>query len=133
MIDKRNPHREGWGRTKTAETVVQSNSTPIYVGSKVIGCVQGDTFYKSISKSHYLRCPPAIAYDVDALDQAEQAGAVKVQVSDRDDGTVYKSTIHHIRENGKPFNRGYGDQIYLILNGWITSRRGGRQLSLFGG
>ena len=68
--------------------VVQPNSTPIYVGSKVVGKVQGDIFYKFIRRNHFPRCPPAIAFDIDTLKHAEQAGAVKVQVTDKDTGTV---------------------------------------------
>lgn len=92
---------------------------------RVIGKVEGETFYKSIRKSHYLRRPPAIAFDVESLVQAEQAGAVNVQVTDRDDGTIYKSTIQHIRKKGKEFNRGFGDQIFLTLDGWVKSKPGG--------
>lgn len=101
-------------------------SIAIYRGDgRVIGKVDGDTFHKSIRKSHYLQRPPAIAFDVESLEQAEQAGAVNVQVTDRDDGTVYKSTVQHIREKGKEFNRGYGDQIFLTLDGWVKSKPGG--------
>jgi hypothetical protein len=108
--------------------------TPIFAGGRLIGKVQGDTFYKSIRKNHYLRRPPAIAFDIESLDQAEQAGADKVQVTDREDGTTYISTIEHIRTRGNVFNRGYGDQIYLVLDGWIKQKPGGRlQMSLFGG
>ena len=105
---------------------IQQHSIAIHRGDgRVIGKVDGDTFYKSIRKSHYLQRPPAIAFDIDSLKQAEQAGAVNVQVTDRDDGTVYKSTVQHIREKGKEFNRGYGDQIFLTLDGWVKSKPGG--------
>ncbi len=110
----------------------QNHYTPIYAAGRVIGKVKGDTFYKTIRSSHYLRRPPAIAFDIQSLDDAEQAGAVKVQVRDRENGTVYKSAIKHIREKGKPFNRGFGDQIYLVLEGWVKSKPGGGlQLDMF--
>ena len=99
----------------------------------MVGKVEGDTFYKSISKNHYLQRPPAIAFDIESLEQAERAGAVYVQVTDRENGTIYKATIQHIREKGKEFNRGYGDQIYLTLEGWIKCKPdGGLQLALWG-
>jgi len=133
MKNKENPHPARWGRTKTALTDVQINSTPIYVRSKVVGIVQGNTFLKSIRKNHFLQKPPAIAFDIDSLNQAKQAGAVNVQVTDRNTGTIYRATIQHILENGREFNRGHGDQIFLVLDGWVKSKPGGGlQLSLFG-
>ena len=75
MKNKENPHRLGWGRTRIADTVVQSNYTPIFVGTRVVGAVKGDTFFKTIRKSHFLRKPPAIAFDTNSLEQAKQAGA----------------------------------------------------------
>jgi len=100
---------------------------------RVIGKVDGDTFYKSIRKNHYLQRPPSIAFDVESLEQAEQAGAVNVQVTDRENGTIYKSTVQHIFEKGKTFNRGYGDQVFLVLESWVKSKPGdGHQLGLWG-
>jgi hypothetical protein len=114
--------------------MAQNHYKPIFAGSKVIGKVNGDTFYKSIRKNHFLRCPPAIAFDIDSLTQAEQAGAIKVQVTDKEDGTIYRATIQHIRDKGREFNRGFGDQIFLTMEGWTKIKRGGgEQLSMFGG
>lgn len=106
----------------------------IYVGSKIAGKVQGDTFYKTVKPQHFLQRPPAIAFDVSVLDQATKAGAVKVVVTDSSTGTQYISTIEHIREAGFYFNRGYGDQVGLTFSGWIRTRRGQlEQLDLFVG
>ena len=91
---------------------------------KVVGKVKGDTFYKSIAKNHYLLIPPAIAFDISSLDDAERAGAQWVQVTDRENGTIFRATIEHIRVKGKKFNRGFGDQIYLVMTGFIVTRRG---------
>jgi hypothetical protein len=105
----------------------------IYAGSKIAGKVLGDTLYKTIKPEHFLRRPPAIAFDVSVLDQAIKAGAVKVIVTDST-GTKYKANIEHIRKAGFYFNRGFGDQVGLLLSGWIRTRKGGlEQLSLFGG
>jgi hypothetical protein len=107
---------------------------PIMAQGKIVGKVAGDTFYKTIRANHYLKFPPSIAFDISTLDQAEQAGAVWVEVRDKDNGTTYRSTIEHIREKGTPFNRGWGDQIYLPLDGWMRSKKGaGLQLSFMGG
>jgi hypothetical protein len=114
---------------------MQENSSTIYSGSKVIGRVKGDTFYKSIKGSvHMLRKPPAIAISLDALDQAEAAGAVKIKVTDQESGTTYGARIEFIRERGVIFDRGYGEQIYLALAGWTKTLRGRQfteQLNLF--
>ncbi len=105
----------------------------LYIGSKIAGKVRGNTLYKRIKPEHYLRQPPAIAFDVSILDQAEKSGAIHVVVTDSSNGTQYKSTIRHIREAGFYFNRGYGDQVGLPLAGWIRTRRGQlEQLALFG-
>ena len=131
MKIKGNPHRQGWGRTNTADTVVQTNYTPIFVGTRVVGVVRGDTFHKRIRKNHFLQKPKAIAFDIDSLEQAEQAGAIKVRVTDRDSGIVYSASIRHIHENGERFNRGHGDQIFLVLQGWTKStKQKGVQLRL---
>jgi hypothetical protein len=112
----------------------QNNSTLIFAGSKVIGKVVDGIFYKNINRAHYLRQPPAIAFDIDSLNQAEKAGASWVQVIDRDRGIVYRASLEHIMTKGFQFNRGWGEQIALPLSGWITSKHGGGlQLSLFGG
>jgi hypothetical protein len=109
----------------------------IYSGSKVIGRVKGDTFLKSIKGSkHMLRKPPAIAISIDALDQAQAAGAVRVKVTDQESGTTYTATIEHLREDGFEFDRGYGPQIGLVLDGWSRTLRGRQfteQLNLFEG
>jgi len=133
-MNNKKPHWSERGRTKTAATVVQAHSTPIYVGGKVVGKVQGDTFYKSIRKNHFLQRPPAIASDIYSVHQAEESGTIMVQVTDIDNGTIYRTTIQHLLEHGKEFNRGYGDQIFLELNGWNKFKSGGGlQLPLFRG
>ena len=58
----------------------QSHSTPkIKVGNKIVGEVLGDTFVKRLhSKTHFLRKPRAIAFDVDTLSQAQELGATRI-------------------------------------------------------
>jgi hypothetical protein len=112
-----------------------SKEIPIHASNgRVIGRVRGDTFWKSIKGSrHILQKPPSIAFDVCTLDQAEQAGAERVQVTDCETGTIYRATTAHIREKGFAFNRGWGHQIALSLDGWTKTRKGGGlQLPLFG-
>jgi hypothetical protein len=123
--DKANTHMKGVFAMDNI--ITKSGNIPVHAeNGRVVGKVEGDTFYKSVKGSkHFLRVPPAIAFDVISLDDAEEAGAEKVVVTDQETGTVYKSTIQHIREHGEKFNRGFGDQIFLVLEGWVKSKRGG--------
>lgn len=119
--------------------MANNSVTQIFVGGKQkpVGFVKRDCFYKNFRASvHMLRKPPAIAFDVESLDMAEQAGAVRVQVTDTETGTMYRANLAHIRENGFPFNRGFGEQVALPLSGWTVTRKGeipARQLGLWQG
>ena len=99
---------------------------------KVIGYVEGDTFHKTIKQEHYLRQPNAIAFDTSSLEQAEQAGAIKIVVSDSDTGIKYNATYKRLRWRGVKFNRGHGHQIFLVMEQWTTILPGsGSQLYLW--
>jgi hypothetical protein len=91
----------------------------------VVGQVRGDVFCKTIKPNHYLKKPPAIAFDICTLDDAEAAGATHVEVTDRESGLVYRASIAHIRAKGFEFDRGWGDQIGLHLSGWTKRQIGG--------
>ena len=111
------------------------NYTAIYSNSgKKIGRVQGDIFYKSIHGSkHMLRTPPGLAVDLQALLDAEQAGADRIVITDTETGTQYRADISRLKKRGFTFDRGFGRQIALPLDAWITERRGAPvQLALFG-
>lgn len=98
--------------------------TPIYVGARVVGEVRGDTFHKRISASkHFLQRPPAIAFDLSTLHDAQRAGAVYVQVLDTDTPRTYAQTIDTIFQRGFQFNRGHGEQIALPLSVWVNDVR----------
>ena len=109
---------------------------PIYVNGRVIGIVSRDIFIKRVRASkHFLRTPQAICLDVNSLEQAEQAGAVRVRVEDVESGIKFLASIEHIRMAGFEIDRGYGRQIALTLDGWIKSGPGellADQLSLWG-
>jgi hypothetical protein len=109
---------------------------PIFAGGRAVGQVRNGTLFKAIAANHYLRKPPAIAFSLDSLDQAERAGAVRVEVKDRDTGTIYRATIEHIRQHGFPIHRaGFEPQIALSLDGgWTKQTKGAPvQPALFGG
>jgi hypothetical protein len=104
-----------------------SSGIPIYRhdGAAVIGQVIGDTFHKRVrSSTHMLRRPRAWACDVDALDQAQAAGAVWVAILDQDTGRTYRAALADFYSRGVRVGRGHGDQLALTLNLWNVT--GGR-------
>jgi hypothetical protein len=106
-------------------------AVPIYSGNKVIGEVRGRTFHKRVHSSrHFLTRPPAIAFDVGSLRQAENAGASQVDVFDEDTGKHWRAALTVIWEHGREFDRGHGRQIYLPLDLW-NQQPPARQASLF--
>lgn len=109
------------------------NRIPIRVGRFIVGEVRGDTFYKRLRASaHFLNVPPAIAFDVSSLNDAERAGARFVQITDAESGRVYRQSIAAIRAKGFRVARGHGEQVALALNEW--AREGeplGEQMTLW--
>lgn len=83
----------------------------------VVGHVDGAIFRKTVRGSaHFLRKPPAIAFDVSTLDAAERAGALAVLVIDSESGHQYAQRIEVIRRHGFSVNRGFGKQIALPID-----------------
>ncbi len=95
----------------------------IIVSGRYVGKVDGDTFKKSIKGSkHILRTPRAIALSVESLAQAEQAGAQKIEVKDKESGLVYSCTVTHFRQYAFDLQRGgYESQKALCLSSWNVS------------
>jgi hypothetical protein len=94
------------------------NGKQIRVGSKVVGEVIGHEFVKYLRGNHFLYRPPAIALDCGSLKEAELAGANIVRIIDQESGKVYRALISTIHNKGFPVNRGYGEQIGLLLPLW---------------
>jgi hypothetical protein len=107
------------GRNQVSTLSQPNYSRNIRVGKKIVGKVVENEFVKKVhSVKHFLHKPPAIAFDVGSLEQAQKLGATQVKIIDLDSGIVYKVTIELILEKGFRFNRGYGNQIGLTLNYW---------------
>ena len=99
-----------------------SSGVSIRVGKYVVGCVRGDTFYKTVSGSkHFKRIPAGISNDVSVIDDALNAGASWVEVTDRETGRTYRASIELINEKGIRFNEGFGNQINLLFQYWTES------------
>lgn len=102
----------------------------VRLGKKVIGNVEGDTLHKIVDSSkHFLRTPPAIAFDELALSKAEELGATKIKVKDKLTGITYHSTIEAVRSRGFAFNRGFGSQVGLALSEWSKNEES--QIKIF--
>lgn len=109
----------------------EGKGQPVYAGGRVVGVVRGDVFIKHIRGSvHMLQRPPAIAFDVSSLADAARAGAAWAEVTDTETGQTYRARLDTIRNYGRVFNRGYGEQIYLPLAMWGSDDEPA-QLSLF--
>lgn len=100
----------------------RAKKTPIYLPGRdlPIGFVRDDTFFKTASsaRGHFLTTPPAIAFDRCTLRDAQAAGAVRVQVTDRDTGRVYRAPLAEVFAHALPVRRGFGDQVALCLDRW---------------
>ena len=115
----------------------QKNYIPksIKQGSKTFGILYQDTLRKKVKASkHFLRKPPSICLDSDALERAVAAGAVRVEVLDTESGNTYSQTIAQIKRAGFVIDRGWGVQFALVLSAWQVQRPGEpKQLAFFGG
>jgi len=101
---------------------------------RVVGRVVGGVLLKAVNDNGFLRTPPAIAWDVTALQQAEAAGATVTMVTHRQTGDVYRADLADFRRFGFPVKRGAGDQTGLALSHWHVQKAGAPvQLALFGG
>lgn len=128
-------------RTPTAaRSQTRAGVVPVRDASgRIVAGVRPDgTLQKEISGSrHFLRYPPAIAFDLYVLDSAEVLAAGRphagdVEVLNTDDGRMYYSTIAEIRGKGFKVSRGHGAQIGLALGQWRTSNEPcAEQLALF--
>ena len=95
---------------------------PVFLNGRVIGHVRDGVFEKTLARSrHFLRRPPAIAFDRATLRDARRAGATRVCIHERELGDVYEATIDEIERYGFPVWRGFGDQIALHLSRWTVN------------
>lgn len=96
--------------------------TVIKANGRTVGQVYNGVFVKDVSSSkHFLHTPEAIAFTIDTLHAAQRAGAEWCEVLDTDTGIKYRASIAKIFDMGKPFNYGWGDQIFLTLQNWLQT------------
>ena len=93
----------------------------INVKGKMVGYVQNNIFRKKVKGSkHFLRKPPAIAFDKSAIQIASQYKADRIRVLDKETGIVYHTTMYYFEKNNFEINRGHGTQQAMVLNQWRT-------------
>ena len=96
--------------------------TVLKVNGRTVGQVIGLDYVKDMTNRHMLANPPAIANDIQVLHDAERAGAEYCVFTNTQTGIIYRASITKIWDMGKPFNFGWGDQIYLTLQNWTQTR-----------
>jgi len=88
---------------------------------RIVGEVRGDTFYKRIHDAHFLTTPRGIASDVDALRQAERAGARFFCAHHVEANRDYIAPIARFFSRGVKVNRGYDPQLALVILDFNTA------------
>lgn len=97
---------------------------PIMVRGRISGFYMERTreYYRRVEGSrHFLRKPPAITNDIDALNEAERLGADRCRIVDSETSIEYTCIIAVIREYGTLIDRGYGQQIALPFAYWVKT------------
>ena len=102
-----------YGKNKTVgKTIMGSNG-------KIIGTVIKDTLHKRVNSSkHFLRQPPAIAFDRDCIVRAKKLGANKIMVHDKDTKKRYMANYSDFEAKAIRVNRGFGEQLALPISMW---------------
>jgi hypothetical protein len=97
--------------------------TVIKIGNKVVGTVKDGVFTKRLHSEHFLRIPPAIAFDKKTLLDAIFYGAIMVHIINVDNKRHYWATMELIFRLGKNVpDYGHGEQICLELAYWKSER-----------
>jgi hypothetical protein len=104
-------------RANSTPKRTRAQCEPIYrADGRIIGEVRGDTFYKTIHDAHILTTPRGISSDVDALRQAESAGAKFFCAHHVESRRDYIAPIARFFARGIKLNRGHSPQIALLIS-----------------
>jgi len=106
-------------------STARTQSQAVHAASgQVVGQVRGDVFAKTVRASvHFLRKPPAIAFDLCSLQEAQDLGARLVCVRDSETGRQYLASVDAVWHFGFEFDRGFGRQLALPLERWSVFGR----------
>ena len=101
-------------------------------GVVVAQVFDGVMIVKRLESRHKLRRPEGWAFDKSVIQQAEVAGASRIRITCGDTCTTYRTDLTTFLDNAFPFNRGFNEQLVLVMKHWKTGEQA-EQLSLFGG
>ena len=96
------------------------SARPFYANNRKVGRIDGDTLKKTVdADKHFLRCPPAIAFELDSLRQVRAEGVQWAEVTDKKNRRIYRASVDAILKVGREMERGgFERQIYLTLDRW---------------
>ena len=101
-------------------------------GVVVAQVVDGILTAKRQESKHKLRRPEGWAFDKSVIEQAREAGAERIHIVCGDTGNTYRTKFSDFTDNAYPMNRGFNNQLVLVMKRWNTGEQA-EQLSLFGG
>ena len=101
-------------------------------GVVVAQVFDGVMIVKRLESRHKLRRPEGWAFDKSVIQQAEVAGASRIRITCGDTGATYHTNLTTFLDKAFPFNRGFNEQLVLVMKHWNTGEMA-EQLSLFGG
>lgn len=111
---------KGWkARGKVKRGRIKKVSIPIWLDGKVVASVKelplGKVFTKTLSRERFIRVPLGIATSQAAIQQAQDAGAVAVSITERETGNFYYLPMDEFDYFKRPMNRGEGEQWLVTL------------------
>lgn len=144
MPSKTKPPVDGGGRadvdggrlsqsTKKDTTRRAARQDLFAANGRIVATVKKGVLCKQVDGSkHFLRAPRGIAFDLAILQQAQDLGAGRVWVRDRETGVTYTTTLDAFARLGVKVDRGFGLQVCLPFAYWQTQTPGApQQLGLF--
>jgi len=97
---------------------------------KVVAVIIDNMLHKRVFASkHFLRKPPAIAFDKSVIDEARSKKATDIMVHDRESKKRYKISMDSFVDNAFQIDRGHGVQLALAIGKWTILDP--RQFNLF--
>ena len=98
-------------------------STPIHVGRKVVGHVDGTAFHVLLHRAlRVFRQIQGNCFDERSLHAAEKPGAQCAQITEIDTGDIYRVSISKVYRYGVLVNEGFGTQIGLPIKHWSQGK-----------
>jgi hypothetical protein len=95
----------------------------IRVGKRIVGEVVNGVLCKRMRPEHFLQRPPGIAWAVDAIEAAEQAGVTRLEA--HADGRLYWLSMADFRRLCFRIHRApFEPQLVVELGKWHIVRRG---------